>query len=63
MVSILVISVFVPGLSEMNMCAWMDYDRGMGPYRPQIDDGYFLYDPRPMSDQRSDKKAKPGTRK
>ena len=32
----MVISVFVPGLSELCMYAWMDYDRGMGPYRPRM---------------------------
>ena len=58
-VSILVISVFVPGLSELYMYVWMDYDAGMGPYRPKMT-VTFTYDPRPMSDQRSDKKAIPG---
>ena len=38
----------------------MECDRGMEPYRPQ-NDGYFMYDPRPMSDQRSDKNAIPGS--
>ena len=27
-------SVFVPGLSELYMYVWIDYDPGMGPYRP-----------------------------
>ena len=35
-VSILVISVSVPGLSELYMYVWMYYDPGMGPYRPPI---------------------------
>ena len=35
-VSILVISVFVPGLSELYMYVWMDYDPGMGPYHSQM---------------------------
>ena len=35
---------------------WMDYDFGNGPYRPQMP-VYIMCDPRPMSDQRSDKKA------
>ena len=33
---ILVISVFIPGLSELYMYMWVDYDPGMGPYRPQM---------------------------
>ena len=34
-VSVLVISVFVPWLSELWMYVRMVYDRGMGPCRPQ----------------------------
>ena len=37
-VSILVISMFVPGLSELYMYVWMDYDRGMEPCCPQMMD-------------------------
>ena len=32
----MVLSVFVPGLSELFMYVRMDYDPGMGPYRPQM---------------------------
>ena len=36
-ISILVIcTVFVPGLSELDMYVWIDYDPWMGPYRPQM---------------------------
>ena len=33
---ILVISVFVPGLSELYMYVWMDYDPWRGPCHPQM---------------------------
>ena len=39
------------------MCGWIMI-LGWGSIVP--DDGYFMYDPRPMSDQRSNKKAIPG---
>ena len=59
-VSILVISELVPGLTELHMYVlWMDCDRRIGSLSSP-DDDYFEYDPRPMSDQRSDKKAIPG---
>ena len=58
-ISILVISVFVHGLSELYMYVWMDYDPGMGPYHPQ-EKTTLHYDPWPMNDQRSDQKAIPG---
>ena len=32
----MVISVFIPGLSELYMYVWMDNDPGTGPYRPQM---------------------------
>ena len=35
-ISILVMSVFVPRLSELCMYVRMDYDRGMGPDRTQM---------------------------
>ena len=35
-VSILVISVVVPGLLQLYMYGWMNYDPGMGPYRPKM---------------------------
>ena len=35
-VSILVMSVFVPGLSEVYVYVWMEYYRGVGPCRPQV---------------------------
>ena len=30
------IAVFVLGLSELYIYVWIDYDPGMGPYRPQM---------------------------
>ena len=48
------ISVFVPGSSELYI--W-DGLRFWEWTLSSPDDGYFMYDPRPMSDQRSDKKA------
>ena len=48
-VSILVTSVFVLGLSELYMCGWVMI-LGWDPI--VSDDGYFMYDRRPMSDQR-----------
>ena len=50
-----VIFVFVPGLSELYM--WIGYDPGMGPYLSSPGDGYPMYGPWSMSDQRSDEKA------
>ena len=48
------ISVFVPGLSELYMYMWMGYDRGIGPYRPKMTDNHawLLSDERPAITQK-----------
>ena len=52
----LVIFVFVPGLMEI-MCVWMDYDRGMGPYRSQMTVNFCTI---PANEQPAISKAIPG---
>ena len=49
--------MFVPELSELYICGRITI-LGMNPIVPE--DGYFLYNLRPMSDQRSDEKGIPG---
>ena len=41
-------SVFVPKLSELYICGWIVI---LGIDLSTPDDGYIMYDPRPMSDQ------------